>query len=229
MSGARAVILETIRRSLAEGGVQGAGAAEIDRRLNAHPANLVPARARLDPARQVALFAEEAERVNATVARAPSLKDVPGLIARYLAERNLPATLRAAPDPLLSRVPWSVQPTLSVSEGPAGADDAVGVTAAFAGIAETGTLALLSGPECPTTLALLPGTHIVILPAGRIVGTYEEVWAKMRARGAGFLPRAVNWITGPSRTADIEQTLLLGAHGPQRLHIVLVDNAEEDA
>jgi L-lactate dehydrogenase complex protein LldG len=77
----------------------------------------------------------------------------------------------------------------------------------------------------------LPGTHIVVLPAARLVGTYEEVWAKLRARAAGasVMPRVVNWITGPSRTADIEQTLLLGAHGPQRLHIVLVENAEEDA
>lgn len=231
MNDSRATILGTIRRSLTQGGVQSAGAAEVDRRLNVHAANLVPARAKIDPARQVALFVAEAERVNATVARAPSLKDAPGLIARYLAERNLPAALRIAPDPLLRRVPWSQQPILSVSEGPARADDAVGVTAAFAGIAETGTLALLSGPECPTTLALLPGTHIVVLPQARLVGTYEEVWAKLRASagGARFMPRVVNWITGPSRTADIEQTLLLGAHGPQRLHIVLVANAEEDA
>jgi len=228
---AREAILGTIRRSLAQGGIQSAGGPEVDRRLNVHAANLVPARAKLDPARQVDLFAQEAERVNATVARAPRLKDVPGLVARYLAERNLPATLRTAPDPLVRAVPWSSQPLLSLSEGPARGDDPVSVTSAFAAVAETGTLVLLSGPESPTTLNILPATHIVVLPAAHIVGTYEEVWAKLRATwaGEGLMPRAVNWITGPSRTADIEQTLLLGAHGPQRLHIILVENDEEDA
>jgi L-lactate dehydrogenase complex protein LldG len=70
----------------------------------------------------------------------------------------------------------------------------------------------------------MPEAHIVVFPVDRIVGTYEEVWARIRSRfGNGTLPRAVNWITGPSRTGDIEQTLLLGAHGPRLLHVVLVD------
>ena len=97
-------------------------------------------------------------------------------------------------------------------------------TGSFAGVAETGTLVLLSGPESPTTLNFLPDVHIALLFTDRVVGSYEDVWARLRARdGATVMPRVVNWITGPSRTADIEQTLLLGAHGPRRLHIILVD------
>ncbi|MDX1605990.1 MAG: lactate utilization protein C, partial [Candidatus Competibacterales bacterium] len=102
--------------------------------------------------------------------------------------------------------------------------DKVTVTPAFAGIAETGTLMLLSGPDSPTTLNFLPDAHIVVLPAERIVGPYEAAWQRLRARNEP-LPRTVNLITGPSRSADIEQTLQLGAHGPIRLHILLVERS----
>ena len=65
------------------------------------------------------------------------------------------------------------------------------------------------------------------MPTDRIVGAYEDAWQRLRGQfGSGVMPRVVNWITGPSRTADIEQTLLLGAHGPKRLHILLIDGNE---
>ncbi len=98
------------------------------------------------------------------------------------------------------------------------------MTPAFTAVAETGTLMLRSGPDHPTTLNFLPDTHIVVLRAGQIVGPYEDAWAKLRA--AGDMPRAVNFVSGPSRTADIEQTIQLGAHGPRRLHIVLIEDGD---
>jgi L-lactate dehydrogenase complex protein LldG len=99
----------------------------------------------------------------------------------------------------------------------------------WAGIAETGTLMLPSGPERPTTLNLLAETEVVVLRASAIVGPYEEAWDRLRARGrdalsGGIMPRNIMFVTGPSRSADIEQTLELGAHGPRRLHILLVDD-----
>jgi L-lactate dehydrogenase complex protein LldG len=82
---------------------------------------------------------------------------------------------------------------------------------------------LLSGPTHPTTLNFLPEVHIVVLRAADVVGPYENAWARVRtARDNGAMPRTVNFVTGPSRTADIEQTIQLGAHGPRRLHIILV-------
>jgi L-lactate dehydrogenase complex protein LldG len=208
------------------------GIAEVEARLVGHAPGPVPARARIERARQIALFAAEAERVQASVVRVKRLGDVPGSIAQYLARHNIEPRLKCAPDPLLRSIPWSQHSALSVAEGKGERDDPVGVTGAFAGVAETGTLVLASGPESPTTLALVPPVHVAVLPTSRLVGTYEEAWAALRAKqtepGKNFvMPRAVNWITGPSRTADIEQTLLLGAHGPQRLFIVLVD--EENA
>ncbi len=107
--------------------------------------------------------------------------------------------------------------------GPSDGHDLNAVSAAFAGIAETGTLALVSGPDNPTTLNFLPDNHIVVLPREAIEADYESVFAKLRnVYGKGEAPRTLNFITGPSRSADIEQTLLLGAHGPRRLHIVVV-------
>ena len=196
-----------------------------EQRLKDHPANLIPARGRLGLKARVDLFIREAERVNATVARVSSVSGVPREIARYLAKNNLPMTLKIAPGTSEAKVPWTEQTLLSVEEGRADGNEAVSVSRAFAGVAETGTLVMLSGSDNPTTLNFLPPTHVVVISASEIIGDYEESWTQLREKGeAGrFMPRAVNWITGPSRTADIEQTLLMGAHGPQRLHIVIVD------
>src|SRR5262249_33269294 len=136
---------------------------------------------------------------------------------------NLPARLRLAPDPLLTGLPWRERPLLEISTGPSAGDDAVSLTLAEAGVAETGTLMLASGPQSPTTLNFLPDTDIVLLSAERIVGGLEEAWRLLRERrGWAGLPRTVNFITGPSRSADIGQKLQLGAHGPRRLHILVV-------
>jgi L-lactate utilization protein LutC len=100
--------------------------------------------------------------------------------------------------------------------------DLVGITGAFCAIAETGTLMTLSGPRTPATVSLLPETHIAIVRASRIVRAMEEAWTLLRNEYATGLPRAINFISGPSRSADIEQTVTIGVHGPYRVHIVLV-------
>jgi L-lactate dehydrogenase complex protein LldG len=126
-----------------------------------------------------------------------------------------------ASDPLLAQADWQ-STLLEVHDGPAADHDPVGLTVAYAGIAETGTLMLLSAPTTPTMLAFLPETSLVVLPSERIVRAYEDGFALLRAEH-GALPRSINLITGPSRSGDIEQTLQLGAHGPRRLCVFLVD------
>ena len=227
MSGdARARILATIRDSLGAD-APGRDESAVEARLAAHEPNLIPARARIDPGAQVDLFVEMAEEVSATVARVAGADEVPGAVADYLATHNLPAVAKLAPDPGLDDIPWAERPTLTLVKGKAVDEDAVTITGAFAGIAETGTLMLLSGPDHPTTLNILPETHIVILRREHIVGAYEEGWARLRAEGRG-MPRTVGFVTGPSRSGDIEQTILVGAHGPRRLHIVLIDGDGEE-
>jgi L-lactate dehydrogenase complex protein LldG len=222
----RADILGNIRRGLGRGPLAEADAAELAQRVAAHRRNLIPARAaRLERAARVDLFVTMAEAVQTTVARVPSGNDVPAEIARYLATENLPAELKVAPDPTLEALPWDQRPLLQISRGKADPGDAVSLTPCLAAVAETGTLMLVSGETTPTTLNFLPDTHIVVLRAGQVVATYEDGWDLVRAKER--LPRTVNFITGPSRTGDIEQKIELGAHGPRRLHVILIDDAAE--
>jgi L-lactate dehydrogenase complex protein LldG len=230
---ARARILGRIRRGLKRGPLPDSLAEGLLDRLKAHPRNLVPERGRMPRERRVATFIAELEKEYGTVARAASESEIPGLIAEYLVSRNLPAELRVAPDPLLERLPWSDRPMLKVAFGRAQPTDPASVTPCFAAVAETGTMLMLSGPDHPTTLNILPDTHIVVLRTSRIVGAYEDAFDLIRAeRGtpgetptcATFMPRNVMMITGPSRSADIEQTLELGAHGPRQLHVILLED-----
>lgn len=220
-SSARAQILSGIRKALNSAD----GSEEARKRLATHPRNLIPARAQLPHDRQVELFAAMATEVSATVELLSGMAEVPGAVADYLAGLNLPAEVRVAPDAALDSVPWDRRPTLTVTKGRARDTDGASLTGAFAGVAETGSLMLLSGAERPTTLNFLPDTHIVVLRRGQIVGTMEDAWDRLRAaEGDGSLPRTVNFITGPSRTGDIEMRIELGAHGPRRLHILLVED-----
>ncbi len=217
---AREQILGTIRAAIESGGAARDVAAAHARLAHPRP-NLIPARAQLRHGKQVKLFVKQAEAASATVVRVASAADAPAAVAAYLASQNLPARAVLAPDPALDALPWH-DTVLELRCGATDGDDAVAVTGTFAAVAETGTLMIVSGPDHPTTLDCLPETQVVVLRRDQVVGAYEDGWARLRARGRGT-PRTVVFITGPSRTGDIEQTMQLGAHRPRRLHIVLID------
>jgi len=223
----REAVLSAIRRGLRRGPLPADQAAMLRSRLNAHPRQLIPARSRLSHAEQVGLFVTNLEKEFGSVTRVPDAEAVPGTVADYLAAQNLPTSFVMAPHPQLRAIPWSTRPLLEIREGRAQATDLVSVQHAFAAIAETGTLMLPSGPERPTTLNLLADTEIVVARTSRLVGAYEEAWDLLRAEQGG-MPRNVMLVTGPSRSADIEQALELGAHGPRRLHVVLVEDAPQE-
>ncbi len=236
----QAGIIAAIRRGLRRGPLLADQIAMLESRMAAHARHIIPARGQLDLPGRIALFTHYAEREFASVERVGTLADVPAAIAGYLARLNLPPALVVSPHPQLKRIPFAKTPLLSVREGVCGPEDLVSLTQAFAGIAETGTLMLPSGPERPTRNNLLPDTAIVLLEAPRIVGSYEDGFdlllarpdadtagkpasSARRARDAALMPRNVMLVTGPSRSADIEQTLELGAHGPRRLHVLILD------
>ena len=222
---ARDAVLGGIRRSLGVTGEEIARNATVSERLLRAPKGVIPARGCLPASERLALFAEMAEAVAATVQPVAAPSDVPAAIVEYLRARDLPAAIRMGDDPLLAGLPWEATEIVP-SRGASRGSDPVGLSHALAGVAETGTLLLASGADNPTTLNFLPETHIVVVAADDIVGDYEAVWALLRKRvGKWRMPRTVNMITGPSRSADIEQTILLGAHGPRRLHIVVVGQA----
>ncbi len=184
--------------------------------LGAHPEGPRPSQA-ADPA---AGFAACALKLSTTVDKVGTMADVPHAIARYLEQNELPKNAVCWPE--LFELEWQAA-GIKVESRAAEGSDLVGITGAFCAIAETGTLLTLSGPRTPATTSLLPETHIAVVRAGRIVRSMEDAWKLLRdEQGANFMPRAANFISGPSRTADIEQTLVLGAHGPYRVHIVLV-------
>jgi L-lactate dehydrogenase complex protein LldG len=186
----------------------------VERYLAQHPQGPRP-RSDWDP---LARFRERATSLSSTVEVVGRMDQVPGAVAQYLAGSGLPR--EAVCWPGLAGLDWGGA-GLAVEARPARGDDLVGITGAFCAIAETGTLMLLSGPETPAAASLLPETHVAVVPAGRIVRAMEDGWALARAERTK-LPRAVNFVSGPSRTADIEQTINLGAHGPYRVHILIV-------
>lgn len=220
---ARENVLGAIRASLGEYNRNGV---EIEDRIAKHVRNTIPARAVGSMSDCVERFVNMASSVDTTFTRVTAMADVPAALCDYLTREKLPAKVVMAPDQDLDKAPWQeVAPQLEIRRGASEDTDRVSVTSATAGVAETGTLVMLSGPDHPSTLNFLPEIHVVVLPTKRIVGAYEDAWDKIRARATvdnDLLPRTVNHITGPSRSGDIEQTILLGAHGPRRLHVILV-------
>ena len=222
MSDPRGQILNSIRRSLRRGELSGEARQAVEQRLALPPRGPSVARGQLPLPEKVALFCQWAEANNATVARV-SATEVAAEVTAYLIRNNLPAEAAMAPSPLLDDYDWAGQTMLTLRRGRGEGTDQVSITGAFAAIAETGTLVMTSGPDHPVSLNLLPDTHVVVVREGDIVSGYEEVWARLRGRyGKNVMPRTVNTITGPSRTGDIEQTIELGAHGPRRMHVVVV-------
>jgi len=225
---ARSAIFGAITRAAARTPAeQDAAHRAVADRLARHPRNLVPARGQLPPAERLALFTRMAEGVAATVRHLSGPADVPGAVADYLSGHNLPARARVAPDAALRSLPWDSRPTLEVAFGPAGPADRVTVTRALAGVAETGSCLMTSGPDGGPTLIFLPETNIIVLASDAVTGSYEEAWDMLRRRqGDRGMPRIATLVTGPSRTADIEQTPQVHAHGPGHLHILLVDGLD---
>ncbi|MGF1500722.1 MAG: lactate utilization protein C [Paracoccaceae bacterium] len=179
------------------------------------PAAPVPAQARAEGTARLAQFVQKAKAVDATVSRIAGPDALPAALADELRSRNLPAAIRTGTDPLFDRDWGGIERTT----GPGRLVEPATLSRAPLASAETGTLLLASGPENPVTLTFLGETHFVYLAAEDVTAGYEEMWARWRALGQD--PRTVNLVTGPSRSADIGQTLQLGAHGPVALHIFL--------
>ncbi len=221
----RAGVLAKIRKGVAKAAA--ASDAErrkvVEQRLAGQQPHLIPERTKRERAELVTLFRGFLEGQSATVIEVASKADVPAAVGRYLRENNLPARLRHGDDAYLKDMPWSGEPQLECREGRAQATDEVGMTHAVAGVAETGTLIFCSGRENPVTLNFMPDTTIAVLREADIVDAYETAWTRVRDRyGRGAMPRTVNFVSGPSRTADIGGKLVIGAHGPRGMCVIVV-------
>ena len=218
----RAAILARVRSALGKGGNRD------DARTGARA--YVAARAQGPrPAMRgdlVERFVARAADMQSTVERLHSLAQLPGAVARYVESLDLPPALAAQKSrrgvcwPEFAGLDWEGA-GLEIEPRPTRGDDRLGITGSFCAIAETGTLAITTGAASPTATMLLPDTHVAVVRADRVVAGMEEAFALVRAEHPD-MPRAVNLVSGPSRTGDIEQTIVLGAHGPFRVHIVVV-------
>ena len=157
------------------------------------------------------------ERLAATVEAIDSESAAPAAIARYLASEGVPLSVALTPDPSLEGLDWGAIETHEALDP----NEPTAVSRAEWGIAETGSLVLLSSPEQPTLYAFLPLRHIVLAPRAKIVAYMEDFWTAFRGSGRPH-PRNINFVTGVSGTADIESKLVRGAHGPRYLHILIV-------
>ena len=222
MSG-RDTVLGKIRASIGVSGADAARKSTVTGRLEQTPTGVIPARAQLPEAGQLELFCAMAVRFGATVTRVNDYQAVPAEVSTYLRTRNLPSEIRMGADERLAKAEWSSERTLEVRHGASDGGDLAGVSHAMAGIAETGTLALPSGPDNPTTINFLPEHHIVVLKADDIKGDMESVWAMLAQR---------NWARGDRRaraqsdygnrsSGDIESDYHPGVHRDESSCILL--------
>jgi L-lactate dehydrogenase complex protein LldG len=216
---AREAILGRVRQSLGKRADDDAALASAKAYIAAHAIGPRPAL----PAGVVERFLQRATDMESSVECIPDRNAIPVAVARYtgaLAQGGAPAPLAGVCWPEFGDLDWRGA-GLSMEARPTQGNDRLGVTGSYCAIAETGTLVFLAGADTPTATALLPDTHIAVVDASRIVASMEDAFALIRAE-RGTMPRAVNLVSGPSRTGDIEQTIVLGAHGPYRLHILVL-------
>ena len=173
-------ILGKVRSALGRDGMDAGFRSDLEDRVRHPKANKIPARPGTTPQQHLDVFITEAERVSASVVRVASYADIPKVVARYLADANLPTTLKASNDETLRAIPWANSSLLTVHHGVTDGDDLVGVSKAFAGVAETGTLVMRSSANDPTLANYLPDVHIAIIDADTILPSYEAAWAMLR-------------------------------------------------
>jgi len=219
---ARDAVLGKVRAALGKTGDRAQATAEARAYLAGHAQGPRPAM----PADLVDRFLRRATDMESTVERIATLAQLPKAVARYVDALDLDPSLaeqkshRGVCWPEFGGLDWS-DAGLAIEARPTQGKDRLGITGAFCAVAETGTLVITSGAATPTASMLLPDTHVAVVRPERIVAGMEEAFALIRAE-LGAMPRAVNFVSGPSRTGDIEQTIVVGAHGPFRVHIVVV-------
>ena len=218
----RDAVLGRVRSALGKTGDRTKARAAADAYVAAHAQGPRPCM----PIDLVERFVKRATDMESTLARIADRGEIPAAVARYIDALVLPQPIEAQKShagvcwPEFADLDWRGA-GLAIEARPTLGHDRLGITGSFCAIAETGTLVFTTAAQAPTATALLPDTHVAVVRAGRVVSGMEEAFALVRAEHGG-LPRAMNMMSGPSRTGDIEQTIVLGAHGPFRVHILLL-------
>lgn len=158
--------------------------------------------------------------VHGTSKTVRSYAEVPAAVSEFLDAHSLPSEMIMGASPFLKNLDWP--DSWRVETRNARKTDLVSVTDAVCAIAETGTIVHVSSPTASSTHAFVPENHVVIINSGEIVRHLDDALRLISARMDGGTS-GVHMITGPSKTADVEQTIQYGAHGPRRLHVIMID------
>jgi len=184
-------------------------------------------------------FQQEFERVGGVLHRVATVQEVPSVVGRLARERDARDVLTWHPSALgFDPARGLADEKLTCRTMPEAVPDAaarralrdtiattpLGLTGVDVALAETGTMILRSGPGRPRSTSLLPATHVAVFDRTALVESLAQVAVLLEAWHADEASGAViNFITGPSRTADIELTLTRGVHGPKDVHAIFVE------
>lgn len=171
----------------------------------------------------IEVLVKNMESVLMSVTRVSTIDDCVPAVQDYLTmqaiDTDAPGVVTVAP--YLSTLEWPSHYRCGAASG----TEQVSITPCIAAVAETGSVVMASSAQTPAGLNFLPETHIILVHESQVVKHVDDVFASLRRYNA--MPRAINFVTGPSRTADIEQTLEIGAHGPRRMHVLLIEGQPE--
>lgn len=215
MSDARHNILERIGKANLH--ISQADSAEVvDERLQRHPRGPQP-----HWQEELLLrFTKKVEQATASLEHINSQQDIVQAVLSYIKEQTLDESVVRTLTPLLNNLKWP--DSLQVEARAATAQDMLVLVEAYAAVAETGSVVMCSSEATPVSLNFLPDHYVCVVRKSSIANTMDDLWDRIR-QDSTMLPRAINIITGPSRTADVEQIIQMGAHGPRRVHLLLLD------
>ncbi len=222
---ARQSILSSIREHLA-----------ASRRFDAqHPHSPAPAQQSLGKSAKddrsgaiIELFRQALEAVSGDCLIAQTIDEAAGAVQKIIDQRK-PRRVAVSDAMVVKKIVGQLKAETAFLDAPNQSelfDCDLGITAAQWGIAETGTLVLESERERNRLASLVPPVHVAIIQASRIRRTMSEVLNVISHSEVG-LSRAITFITGPSRTSDIELTLAIGVHGPGKLYVIVVDDIQQ--
>lgn len=167
-------------------------------------------------------FILKVQASGASVTRVRARGEVPAAVSTFLGENNLHDSIVVSDEAVLQGLHWPEN--VSVDCRAANESDKTSVTGAVFAVAESGSVVISSGRTAPNSMAFLPDNHISVVMTSQLVSNLDDVLKNFGGdKESESMPRALSFVTGPSKTADVEQTLQHGAHGPKRKHIILVD------
>lgn len=213
---AKSQIFDSIRQALQQ--FSDADRAAAKHRYDEITASLTP-RPVVDGA-LIDQFCHKHTAVQGTFAIVATHAAIPNAVQDFLDEHDLAAEMVMGRTKLLSEIDWPEN--WHIERRTANKADVVAVTDAICAIAETGSIVIANSPEVSSTHLYLPENHVVIMDTGQLVRHLEDAMQLVSHQVEGH-SRGVHLVTGPSKTADVEQTIQYGAHGPRRLHAIFVD------